>query len=71
MDRELESVLEEPQQRLAHAAELGELLVGQMNGLLHAAIGRLLETVVIRLHEPNRRRNDQLATLGHLPPRLE
>jgi hypothetical protein len=62
--RQIELVLEEPQQRLAHAAELGDLVDGEPNCCLDAAVGILFQAVA-DLHEADRRGDDELA-----PPRL-
>src|SRR5450830_591730 len=53
-------MLQEPEQRLAGAAELGDLGEDQHDGLLHAPIRILLQTVA-SLHEADRSRDDQLA----------
>ena len=48
--RQLEIMLQEPQQRLARASEFRELRKHQANRLLHAAVGVLLQALVVRFH---------------------
>ena len=63
-------MLQEPQQRLPYATQFGDLVDGQPDRRLDAAIGILLEPVA-DLHEADRRRNDECAPSRLLVARRE
>ena len=63
LGRQVESVFEEPQQRLACAAQFLDLVEDQRDRLLHPAVRILLQTVAV-LHVADRRGDDQLAAPG-------
>jgi len=62
---QIKIMLMEPEQSLARAAKLQDLVEDQCNRLLHAAIRVLLEAIV-RLHEANRGTDDKFAAAGLL-----
>lgn len=63
--RQIQTMLQEPEQSLPCAAELGHLAKDEDDGLLHAPIGILLQCVA-GLHKANRGRDDQLTASGLL-----
>lgn len=63
--RQIQTMLQEPEQSLPCAAELGHLVKDEDDGLLHAPIGILLQCVA-GLHKANRGRDDQLTASGLL-----
>ncbi len=76
--RQIQPMLQEPEQSLSGAAKLGHLVEDEGDGLLDAAVGILLEPVA-GLHEADGGRDDQLATprllvaggQGSLPQQIE
>jgi hypothetical protein len=67
---QIEPVLQKPEQRLAHAAEFGDLVDGEPDRRLYAPVGIHLE-VVTDLDEAHGRRNHEFATTGLLITRRE
>ena len=65
LGRQVQPVLEEPEQGLPGAAELGHLVEDESDGLLDTTVGVLLEPVA-GLHEADRGGDDQLAATGLL-----
>ncbi len=58
-------MLVKPHQGLAHGPDPLELVEYQPDGFLNSPIGILLQPMLFGLTEPDRRGDDQLATLGH------
>ena len=67
---QVESVFEKPQQRLAGAAQLLDLVEDQRNRLAHSAVRVLLQTIAV-LHVADRGGDDQLAAPGLLVARRQ
>lgn len=63
-------MLQEPEQGLPNTAQIEKLTKHQLQGLLHATIRVLLQTL-IALQVAYRDRRDELATLGLLTARLQ
>ena len=63
-------MLQEPQQRLPHCAQLHELTEDEKDGLLHSQVRIFLQTLVLSLDVANRRRLEQFATTCLLPARF-
>jgi hypothetical protein len=68
---QLQTLLQEPQQRLAYRTDPLELIEHQANRLLDAAIRVLLEALIVALAVADRGHHDQFAALGLRAPRLE
>src|SRR3990172_353083 len=69
--RQLQTVLEKPQQRLPYGADPLELIEHQANRLLHPTVRILLEALVLALPVAHGSDDDQLAAPGLRAPRLE
>src|SRR6266540_6984621 len=63
--RQIQVMLEEPEQSLSCAAELQDFVEDQADGLLHAAV-RVLLVAIARLDEAHRRADDEFAAAGLL-----
>ena len=61
-------MLEEPQQRLAYRAQLQELGENQFDGFLNTTVRVLLQTLVLSLQIPGRRRYHELSAARLLAP---
>jgi hypothetical protein len=68
LGRQVDPVLEEPEQRLPDAAQLGDLVDDEADGVLHPAVRVLLQSVT-DLDEPDRGRDDKFAAPGLLVAR--
>src|SRR5262245_54798827 len=65
LHRQIQVMLEKPEQSLSCAAELQDFVEDQADGLLHAAV-RVLLVAIARLDEAHRRADDEFAAAGLL-----
>src|SRR5262249_9352677 len=65
LHRQIQVMLEEPEQSLSCAAELQDFVEDQADGLLHAAV-RVLLVAITGLDEAHRRADDEFAAAGLL-----
>src|SRR5215475_5465991 len=65
LHRQIQVMLEKPEQSLSCAAELQDFVKDQADGILHAAV-RVLLVAIARLDEAHRRADDEFAAAGLL-----